>query len=65
MVQLSTDKIEAVRELARRKLESETVLQRQSLYEFIKYYWLREKKNALDENWHIKLICETLERVYS
>lgn len=48
-----------------RIIEGKTELQRQSLYEFIKYYWLREKKITLDENWHIKEICNALEKVYT
>jgi len=54
-----------LRELAIRQIEKQTVPQRDSLYEFMKYYWAKEKKQPLDENWHIKLICEKLEQVYS
>jgi hypothetical protein len=36
-----------------------------SLYEFIKYYRKKEKKIELDENWHIKAICDALEKVYT
>ena len=58
-------KQEALRELAIRRLEKEYEKQRWSLYEFLKYYWAKEKKRPLDESWHIKLICEKLEKVYS
>ena len=39
-------------------------MQRDSLYEFLLYYWETEKKIKLDENWHIKLICQKLEDVF-
>ena len=35
------------------------------MYEFLKYYRQKEKRASLDESWHIKLICEKLERVYA
>jgi hypothetical protein len=62
---LQPDEIAIIRELAKRQLEKKTELQRSSLYEFIKYYWQYEKKIQLDDNWHIKAICDKLERVYS
>jgi predicted phage terminase large subunit-like protein len=62
---MSNPQKEAIIELAKRKLEQEHTPQRESLYEFLKYYWLKERKQALDENRHIKLICEKLEKVYS
>jgi hypothetical protein len=62
---MGTLKEEAQRELAIRRLEQLTEKQRGSLYEFIKYYREKEKKNKLDENRHIELICEKLEKVYS
>lgn len=55
----------SIKELAIRHMEKQTIPQRDSLYEFLKYFWLHEKRAALDENWHIKLICEKLEKVYS
>jgi hypothetical protein len=55
----------ARKELARRLVEEKTVKQRESLYEFLKYYWDKEKKTPLDESRHIKLICQKLEQVYS
>lgn len=39
--------------------------QRESLYEFMKYYWLKERKEPLVENRHIKEICNKLEGVYN
>ena len=56
---------EVLKELAMRKIEEMTKPQRESLYEFLKYYWEKEKKSPLDESWHIKLICEKLEKVYT
>ncbi len=53
------------RELIIRTIEERTEAQRLSLYEFIKYYWKYEKKITLDENWHIKAICDALEKVYT
>jgi len=58
-------KLIAIKELAKRRLESLATTQRESLYEFVKFYWENEKKTPLEENWHIKLICETLEKVYT
>ena len=46
--------------LAQRILAERTVKQRESLYEFLLYYWEQEKKTKLDENRHIKLICDKL-----
>ena len=48
-----------------REKERRHQLQRTSLYEFIKKYWEIEKKQPLDENWHIKAICDALEKVYT
>jgi hypothetical protein len=56
--------LEAARELAMRKLEEQHEPQRASLYEFMKHYWIKERKRPLIENWHIKLICEKLEAVF-
>ena len=50
--------------LAQRILAERTVKQRESLYEFLLYYWEQEKKTKLDENRHIKLICDKLEDVF-
>jgi hypothetical protein len=58
-------KQEALKELAIRQVEEYTKPQRESLYEFLKYYWEKEKRSSLDESWHIKLICSKLEKVYS
>lgn len=62
---MGTAQEEALKELARRRLEELHETQRKSLFEFLKYYWLKENKTPLDENRHIKLICEKLEKVYS
>lgn len=51
-------------ELMIRSIEERTEKQRGSLYEFIKYYREHEKKETLNENWHIEEICRALERVY-
>lgn len=56
---------EANRLLAIRKLEQLRAKERDSLYEFLKYYRKNEKKAELDDNWHIQLICEKLEKVYT
>lgn len=54
----------AKKELAYRRLEEMFAKQRDSLYEFLLYYWETEKKITLDQNWHIKLICQKLEDVF-
>ena len=55
---------QAKREIAYRRLEEMFAMQRGSLYEYLKYYREVEKKIKLDENWHIKLICQKLEDVF-
>jgi len=55
---------QATRELACRLLEEKFATQRNSLYEFLLYYREVEKKIKLDENRHIKLICDRLEDVF-
>lgn len=62
---MGTAQQQAMQELVRRKLEKETQTQRESLYEYLKYYRENEKRQKLDENRHIKLICDKLEKVYS
>ena len=57
-------KDEAVKEIYTKRLEEIFELQRNSLYEFLLYYWETEKKQPLDWNWHIKLICDKLEDVF-
>ena len=61
---MSTELREAQIEYAMRKLEEEHVTQRESLYEFVKYYWANEKKEQLDENRHLKEICDRLEDIF-
>ncbi len=51
-------------ELATRELEKRYEKQRNSLYEFLLFYWREEKKLELDENRHIKEICSKLEDVF-
>jgi hypothetical protein len=51
-------------ELAMRELEKRHEKQRKSLYEFIKFYREKEKKETLDENRHIKLICDKIQDVH-
>jgi len=55
---------QAKKELACRLLEEKFEIQRNSLYEFLIYYWKTEKKINIDENRHIKQICDKLEDVY-
>jgi len=62
---MSTAQEQATRELATRKLEEKYRPQRESLLEFMKFYWREEKKEELMVNWHIEQICETLEAVYA
>lgn len=57
-------KKQALIELWIRELEERHELQRNSLYEFFKFYWREEKGEELDENRHIKEICDKLEAVY-
>ena len=52
------------RKLLEKKRE-DTNYREHQLYEFIKKYWEIEKKQPLDENWHIKAICDALEKVYT
>jgi len=52
------------KELAYKRLEEIFESQRNSLYEFLLYYRETEKKQTLDWNWHIKLICDKLEDVF-
>lgn len=59
-----TPTAEQKKKLAIRILQERTIKQRDSLYEFLLYYWEQEKKVKLDENWHIKLICDKLEDVF-
>jgi len=54
----------AIKEIAARELEQKLSLQRESLHEFLKFYRQQEKREILDDNWHIKVICDALERVY-
>lgn len=55
---------QAQKEFAMRQLEQRHAKERDSLYEFIFYTYLHEKKLTIDENRHIKLICEKLEDVF-
>lgn len=61
---MSETKKQAQIELAMRKLEEKHEKQRNSLYEFLKFYRKEEKNEELDENWHIKELCDKLEAVY-
>lgn len=61
---MSTLQQEIHLEKARRELERRYTKERESLYEFLKTYWKLEKKEELDENWHLQAICEKLEQVY-
>tara|TARA_R100001530_G_scaffold136331_1_gene116492 strand:+ start:411 stop:599 length:189 start_codon:yes stop_codon:yes gene_type:complete len=55
---------EVLKEKARRELEKRYQPERESLYEFLLSYRSLEKKQEIDENWHIKEICSCLEDVY-
>lgn len=57
--------LEILKELAYRKLEEQHKEQRESLYSFLKYYRETEKKQTLDHNRHLELICDKLEKVFS
>ena len=57
------NKTQIAKELATRKLENKHKSKRENLKEYLYYYWKTEKKQELDENWHIDLICEKLEAV--
>lgn len=59
-----TTKDLALKELATRQLEQLHQEQSWSLLEFIKYYREKERKQVLDMNRHIELICKKLEDVY-
>ena len=51
-------------EKAKRELEKRNEAERWSLYQYILTMWSKEKKIDLDENRHIKEICNKLEKVY-
>lgn len=55
---------QAQQEIAKRMLEQMHKDKHDSLYEFIQYYRLTEKKEVLDKNRHLELICNKLEQVY-
>jgi hypothetical protein len=57
-------KEQAKLELAIRELEKRHTTQRESLYSFILHFWEHEKKITLDDNWHLRAICDKLEAVY-
>lgn len=54
----------AKKELAIRELEKRNKKYSESFYDFLIYYRLKEKKIHLDENRHIKEICDRLEDVF-
>lgn len=64
MSNVATLRQAAMKEQASRMLERKYALQRDALYEMVKAYWLLERKETLDENRHIELICDYLERVF-
>ena len=55
---------EAILARAKKELESRYINERGSLLEFIKTYRRDERKEEMDMNRHISLICEKLEKVY-
>jgi hypothetical protein len=48
-----------------KKLEELHSKERESLYAFINHYWAKEKRSGMDDNRHIRLICDKLEKVYT
>jgi hypothetical protein len=56
--------LEAQIEQAKRLLEQKHVKQQESLAEFVKFYRKNEKKEDLDWNRHLDLICMKLEDVF-
>lgn len=57
-------KQEIEREIALKLLEKNAENERNSFYQFLLRYWKDERKMQLDENWHLKLICDKLEDVF-
>lgn len=55
---------EIKKEIALRTLEKRYELQRNDLYEYIKWYLTEEKKIEFYDSWHYKVICDALEKVY-
>lgn len=55
---------QAQKEAAIRIIEQQTQPQRDSLFAFLQYFREKEKKAPLDDNRHIREICDKLERVY-
>jgi len=56
---------QALKERSIKRMEAMFAPQRDSFYEFLKFYRKNEKKENLDDNWHIRVICDKLEKVYS
>lgn len=52
-----------IKELATRELEKRHVDQRESLIEFIQYYFKNELKKDFDANWHYYVLEDTLKKV--
>lgn len=59
------DKSEAIKELVYRKIEERSKLQRESLIEFIKYYFIEEKKVEFIDNRHYQIIATALQKVFN
>lgn len=57
-------KEEIKKEIICRELEARNKLYADNFYEYFKHYREKEKKIVIDENRHIKLICDKLEDVY-
>lgn len=57
-------KKQAVKEYLIRECEKKYAPQRDSLAEYVKYYWEHELKKDLDRNWHLDVMCSKLEDVY-
>jgi len=57
-------KSQIIKELWIRELEKRHEDKRNSLYEFIKFYWYKEKREKLEESRHLEEICKKLESVY-
>jgi hypothetical protein len=58
---MGTAKEQAIKELAIRRLEEMAIIQRESLYEYLKYYWDKDKEkidNAVKSGYDVKTIWQ-------
>lgn len=61
-IKKSTQK-EVVTEAVKNPLQGMRSLVRGNLYLFLRYFWPEYSEDAFSDNWHIKYICDELERV--